>query len=288
MANVCRMGGLFFALALSAVVWGGAIAGEAAGGITAERAKEIALAQTGGGEVIVVDRHYRGDGYYFRVVVLGDDGAFQIMVDADDGKLMQFIRKHGYKGDKKYKRYLPPQSGVVTDGNPITMEQALAIALEQTGGGTVIDSDVDVKRNGRVRYEFEIVSDGAKYEIEIDGATGAIIEFERNGRHYYVPDRFVTSAPDFAPKALVVVPDPEAGGAPSGDASTAGAKIGAEAAQALAKGTVGGGMVTEYKLETSGGRFVHEIVVVFNNQRYRLEIDDDSGAVRELSVRDVK
>lgn len=153
----------------------------------------------------------------------------------------------------------------------------MALALQHTNGGTVVESDIDVKRSGRIIYEFEIINAGVKYEIEIDGDTGTILDFERNGKHIYIPVQ-----PAAAPAAGVAASPAES--APR--AQSGGTKIAAETAQSMAREKIGGGMVSEYKLETSGGRYFHEIVIVLGNKRHRLEIDDESGAIRELSVRD--
>lgn len=275
MAHVYRVRGMLCIAAMSAVLCCGAAAGE---GISAEQAKEIALAQTRGGEVVEMERRFGEGGVnYFRIMVFADDGPYHVEVDADTGKLLQFIRKHGYKGYKRRGGYIaaPPAAGAT-----ITREQAMAIALGQTNGGAVVDSDVDVKKRGRIVYEFEIVNDGVKYEIEIDD-TGAIVDFERKGRRRYLAVQPVV-IPESGIAAAPSVEVGETGVSPV----AAGARIAAEAAQSMAREKVGGGVVIEYKLETSGGRFFHEVVVVREALRHRMEIDDASGVIRELSVRD--
>lgn len=270
---------MFVALILTACLGGGtALSGETAGPISIEQAKSIALQQTGGGEVVEVDRHYRGNGvHYYRIVVLGQDGPYQLEIDANNGNLIQFIRKHGYKGYRNPVYVAPAPSA----GAGLTQEQAMALALKQTGGGTVVEIDVDVKKHGRIIYEFEIINNGAKYEVEIDASTGTILEFERNGKHYYVPVQPVS-----VPESSVISPPPATDVSAAAAPVPAQAKMSAEAAQTLAMEKVGGGAVTEYKLETSNGRFFHEVAVVKDNRRHRMEIDDDSGTIRELSVRD--
>lgn len=280
MTRLYRVGGMLCIVAMSAVLCCGAVA--AGEGISAEQAKEIALAQTGGGEVVEMERRFGGGGVnYYRIMVFADDGPYHVEVDADTGKLLQFIRKHGYKGYKRRGDYIatPPAAGVA-GGAAITREQAMAIALGQTNGGTVVDSDVDVKKRGRIVYEFEIIKDGVKYEIEIDD-TGAIVDFERKGRR-----RYLVAQPVVVSESGTAVAPSVAAGETGGSPVASAARIAAEAAQAMAREKVGGGVVTEYKLETSGGRFFHEVVVVRDALRHRMEIDDASGVVRELSVRD--
>ncbi|MDP3386113.1 MAG: PepSY domain-containing protein, partial [Eubacteriales bacterium] len=59
----------------------------------------------------------------------------------------------------------------------IGKEKAIEIALGLTGGGTVVEFELD-KDDGRYEYEIEIKKDGKEYEIEIDAMTGKVLEFE--------------------------------------------------------------------------------------------------------------
>lgn len=272
-ATIRPIGGAGIALLLFVCV--SASAAYAGESISAERAREIALAQTRGGEVVELDRHYGGDGiYYYRLEIVGDNGAYHVEIDAADGALIQFIRKGGHKGGKMQKR-VPDAPSAEAPGKNLTLEQATALALEHTNGGTVIDVDIDVKRGGRTVYEFEILANDAKYEIEIDGASGRIIDFERNGRRY----RPIT------PEEILAADGPDAPPQNAPSAATPSPRLDAATAQALAQTRVGGGVVADYELETDDGRYVHEVVIVADGKRYRLEIDDATGGIRELSVR---
>lgn len=248
---------------------GGAAAGEQTGSITPERATEIALEKTGGGEVMNMGQHYRGNGInYYRFEILSPVGAFHVEIDSNDGRLIQFIRKHGGKGYKEY--YVPaaPPASGQNNGTVITQDQALAIAMQITGGGTVVDSDVDVKKWGRVVYEYEIINNGIKHEIEID-SFGNVIDYEQKGsKRYFIP---------------TPIPAPSASAAPSaGTAAVPQARLDLVAIQALAKEQVGGGTVTEYKYDAKKTPPMHEITIVRENRRYELEMDEN-GNVLELS-----
>jgi uncharacterized membrane protein YkoI len=61
----------------------------------------------------------------------------------------------------------------------ITIEQAKKIALEKVKGEIV-----DVKEendDGIVKYEIIIKGNDGKYEVEIDKATGKVLEVEKEG-----------------------------------------------------------------------------------------------------------
>ena len=269
---------------LAALLVAGALAASAAeaGPISAERAREIALAQTGGGDVVNMGRHYRGKGIsYYRFEIVGSNGAFHVEVDESNGNLLKFINKHGYRGYQGYPATAPSMSApsvpsapapstpapTMPVGNAITQDQALAIALGQTGGGTVVETEVDVKNHGRIVYEFEIINNGSKFEVEVDGSSGTILKFkQKGGRHYY---------PANTPGAAAPTPVPGGGMSP---------RLSMEAAQALAKEKTGGGTVTKYQLDRDDGRLVHEMKLVNAGTRYEIEIDDATGAFLEFSI----
>ena len=63
--------------------------------------------------------------------------------------------------------------------NGLTAEQAASIAL-QSVPGVVIDIEIDIN-DGRPYWELDIrATDGAVYDVEIDAASGAVIEIDRS------------------------------------------------------------------------------------------------------------
>lgn len=251
-------------------------AGETSGPVNAERAKEIVLAQTGGGVVIELDRHYRGDrGYVFKLVVDAGDGVYVAEVEADTGKMLRFIRKKGYRDSRGYRgsRENRPRGGDTAPRRPesgagsrLSLEEAKEIALQHTKGGVVVESEMDSSRRHGIVYEFEIINNGSKFELEIAASDGSLVEFKQKHGRY--------PSPALPPKA-------ESG--PT--ASSSGGGMGAMAAQNLALEEVGGGDITEYKLKSSKGRLIHEVIIRRGNSRYELEIDDADRTVIERSVK---
>lgn len=251
-------------IALALIVSSIAVSGEPAGPITAEKAVELALEQTGGGDIVEVDSHRRGYRVpYFRVVVMNSDGVFQVELEADSGKLLKFIKKHD---NRRYPVPMPelpatpvnpaaPVDPAIPAGQTLTYEQALALAMQQTGGGVLVESEIDRKRYGGVIYEFEIVNDGVKFEVDIDGVDGGVYKFKQKGWSSLSPRR-----------------NPQT-------------RLTAEAAQAIAKEKAGGGAVAEYELDRDDGILVHEITIVGDSARYEFKIADDNGEILEYSVK---
>lgn len=266
--------GMAFALAVSSG-FSGLCAGDAAGPVTAEQAKEIVLKQTGGGDVIEMSSYYgRNGGNYFRLVIRSNNDVYTAEVDGATGELVQFIKRRGARAYQDTARPATPAPTPNTGtGRDLTMEEAMAVALQHTGGGTVVESEVDTKRRIGVIYEFEIINNGTKYDVEIVAVDGSLLEFKQKRGRYYSPIP--------APRTETVPATP-----PSAIATPyRNSKIDATGAQHLAVGKVGGGHVTEYKLDMERGRLVHEITVVTGSRRYELEIDDESGMVRERSIK---
>lgn len=65
----------------------------------------------------------------------------------------------------------------IQQGELISIEKAIEIALGLTGGGVVEDIDLD-EDDGSYIYEIEIVNDGIEYDLEIDAVTGKVLTFE--------------------------------------------------------------------------------------------------------------
>lgn len=177
------------------------------------------------------------------------------------------------KGDMRHGSLIIPQSGATR----LTSEQALALAMQQTGGGVVVKQEMHSKRDGRVEYEFDIINNGVKYEVEID-STGAILEFERKKRAYPTQLHPVAAG-------LTAAPAPSAAAGPA-SAPLPSASSGLPSVQSMVKEAFEQGTVSEYKLDTdSTGRTIHKVVMTRDGKRYDAKLADD-GTVLEMSVKD--
>lgn len=239
------------------------LAGESGSPVTAKEAEQIALSQAGGGSIAHLVRYDRGDLQYYRLKVLADDGVYIVEVNEKDGQVLRMEKKNS----RKKNRYVGGGDMPATQG--VTQAQAQVIALERTNGGTVVQSEIERKRNGRVIYEFKIVNNGVKSEIEIDAENGVV----RKAKQKYQNK----------------APLPVSQGAGGADAALVSmhpeARLNAEAAMALALERTGGGYVSEYELDRDDGRLIHEMTIMNENTRYEVEIDDASGAIIEFSAK---
>ena len=116
----------------------------------------------------------------------------EIDLDRDDGRLVYEIEF--YSSNKEYDYEIDAHTGKILEmdfdiegfdipksNGDIGMTKAKEIALSKVPGAnhnhfTDIEKDYD---DGRIEYEFEIIYNGYEYDIEIDGASGKITDFEK-------------------------------------------------------------------------------------------------------------
>ena len=142
-------------------------------GITADQAKEYALAHAGlsSNEVTFVQckLDWENGRQIYEVEFYGSDYTeYDYEIDASTGDVV----KYDYDAE-----YALPQS---SSGQSITADQAKEKALAQVPGATVNDIygfEVDYD-DGRLLYEGKILYDGMEYEFEIDGYSGSIQGWE--------------------------------------------------------------------------------------------------------------
>lgn len=116
----------------------------------------------------------------------------EIELDRDDGRLIYEIEF--YTSNREYDYDIDAYTGQVLsmdydiDGFDIPqsscdigMAKAKEIALKQVPGANQNHfTDTERERDdGRIKYEFEIIYNGYEYDIEIDGATGTVLSFDK-------------------------------------------------------------------------------------------------------------
>ena len=114
----------------------------------------------------------------------------QKKLEWDDGR--QVYDVEFYSGAKEYDYEIDAATGEIISfdydaehytpgsGSPVDLEQAKKIALEQVPGA----SAADIKKakqdrdDGKTVFEIEIIYNEREYDIEIDAATGAVLELD--------------------------------------------------------------------------------------------------------------
>lgn len=180
----------------------GAIEGRAM--ISKEEAQKIALERVNGQIIKVeLDDLRDDDGPEYEIEILSGERKYELEIDAFTGEIREVEkdddrdndRDDDRDDDRHHDRYddiddddgradykggddsrKASASKKQTKGSSkarISADQAKAIALELTGGGTIKECDEDDDD-----YEIDILSAGVKYEIEIDAYTGKVLDFE--------------------------------------------------------------------------------------------------------------
>ena len=130
--------------------------------LTAKDALEIAQKEFSG-TVIEIERDKNNGRIVYEVEVVSETEKSEMEIDAMSGKVISIkIKQSNDKG--KYTNV------------SLSMADALEIALLQYNG-VVLEGELDTNNGGYV-YEFEIERNGIEAEIEIDGTTGKILEYD--------------------------------------------------------------------------------------------------------------
>lgn len=145
------------------------------------RAKEIALAKTGGGTIVEFELDWDDGRPEYEIEIKRNGVEYELEIHGYTGKILEYevdddddyVKKSTPKQESK------PAAKPAQTSKPTLIGDARAkeIALAKTGGGTIDDFELDWD-DGRPEYEIEIKKNGVEYELEIDGYTGKILEFE--------------------------------------------------------------------------------------------------------------
>ncbi|WP_394215209.1 PepSY domain-containing protein [Brachybacterium vulturis] len=74
---------------------------------------------------------------------------------------------------------LPADADLAIAELPISAERAVEIATETTGGGDLVQVEIDHDdRAGAWEWELELVEDGTQHELDIDATTGEVTEHD--------------------------------------------------------------------------------------------------------------
>lgn len=137
----------------------------------------------------------------------------------------------------------------------ISLDEAQKIALEAVEGKvTKAKKEHD---DGIDYYDFEIISDNQKYEIEVDAKSGKIIKNEKDDDY---------------------VPNPNESSQNNDDLQTT--TITSEEAQQIAMERVGNnGYLTKCELDFDNGKQKYEIEIKNGNIEYEIDIDATTGEI---------
>jgi len=232
-----------------------------------ERAKAIALEQTGGGQVTLCRLSYNQDAAEYEVRVNSGSAAYLFIVNAYTGKVESFTRESQLEAaapsvpdhNMPVTPVMAPTSAFSSSvnfiqpnsQNSIGHDRAGRIALDRVGGGTVVRTEV------KSRYhKVIIVSGGNKYDVKIN-FDGSVRELKMNE---------ITRT--------------------NWNAQYRGAGIGADSAKSIALSQAGGGTVVKCHLDSKkSGHLVYKMTVLNGRMEHKMELDAATGYIVKYNTK---
>ncbi|HAE41607.1 MAG TPA: hypothetical protein DCG34_01640, partial [Clostridiales bacterium] len=138
-----------------------------------EKAIETALGLSNGGTVTKIELDWDDGRYEYDIEIRKDRKEYEVEIDAMTGKVLEFEADDD-DDDDDIDVVTSATQQTPTDEELIGKDKAIEIALGLTGGGTVVEFELD-QDDGRYKYEIEIKKDGKEYEVEIDAMTGKVL-----------------------------------------------------------------------------------------------------------------
>jgi beta-lactamase regulating signal transducer with metallopeptidase domain/uncharacterized membrane protein YkoI len=142
--------------------------------ITKEKAQETALAHAGGGTVVSCLEDMDDGRHVYDIIIVNGDRNYELEVDMLTGHIFEHDEDLIEGGHHNAGGALNNTAGA---GTAITAEQAKRIGLNRTGGGAVVECDLDTD-DGRNVYEITIIKNGKEYDMDIDANSGKILAYD--------------------------------------------------------------------------------------------------------------
>lgn len=204
--------------------------------------------------------------YYYDIELEDDNFEYEVKVNAITSEVIKFDKEA--LDDDEY----------VQSEKLLTKEEAIAIAKKKANG-TVEKIELDSDDNRKV-YEIEMKDDEFEYEIDLDAATGEVLNFEK--------DRYRTAKNDTVPKVEASKQNATNHSLQVVQMTPVKQEVKAEQSQPVAKKTKltkdqvlaiakqkATGVVTDFELDDN----VYEIEMEDGDIEYELEIDAYTGAI---------
>lgn len=132
-----------------------------------DKAVETAKDKVGGGEV--TGKEFDRDDNDYEIELAYDGSEYDVEINATTGEVTDVDQENTSGGEYT--------NNVEFDGDYMSSEEALNIALEAVGGGTVDEWDLDKEDK---EFDVEIDYNGSEYEVEIHATTGKVIKVEQD------------------------------------------------------------------------------------------------------------
>ncbi|MBM4202225.1 MAG: peptidase [Gammaproteobacteria bacterium] len=129
-----------------------------------------AVASIHAGPVVKLEYKWRGPRLIYEFEVAGNDGArWELECDGYSGRIIETEQE-----------VASPDEPLFAARRKLGLEDAQRIALQRVPG-RIVETEYEVESNGDASYEFDIhTEDGREVKLEVDAATGRIVEDAQN------------------------------------------------------------------------------------------------------------
>ena len=158
--------------------------------------------------------------------------------------------------------------------NALTLEEAQEIAVAEVEGKKVLKAKQDYD-DGITYYDFTVVTDNEKYEIEVDANDGTILKKERD-KDYVSNTNEGTVTPVDNGNTTTNNNNTTNNGTSSQTTTNI---ISNEEAQNIALNKTGGGYLVKCELDHDDNMMVYEIEVKNGNYEYDIDVNASNGEI---------
>lgn len=159
--------------------------------------------------------------------------------------------------------------------NALTLEEAQEIAVAEVEGKKVLKAKQDYD-DGVTYYDFTVVTDNEKYEIEVDANDGTILKKERDKDYVSNTNEGTVTPIDNGNTATNTNDNTNN---TTSNQTTTNNIISNEEAQNIALNKTGGGYLVKCELDHDDNMMVYEIEVKNGNYEYDIDINASNGEI---------
>lgn len=141
--------------------------------ISIEKVQDITLSKIPGSTITDIDLDTKFGRNIYKVEAFKDGYEYELVLDAETGKGLALSKEL----EEWYKQGISEGDLISTPPTAISLEKAKTIALNKVPGSSIVKVEQDYD-DGRLVYEMELRKGKLEYDLEIDGLTGQILDFE--------------------------------------------------------------------------------------------------------------